>query len=167
MRSNARTITSYKGFTLIEIIVVVVVLAILIAVAAPRFIAMTDTAKVAAVESNLGILRTQAQSIIVANGGEIPDLSAGTGPGSAMEMLLSAVSGEPISIDNNPRGAVYNAWSNQTDGFVIQVILTASSEGAANSIYNTRSSMPSSSPAVVNQGTGVNSNQIIWTITII
>ena len=166
MRSNTRMIKSHKGFSLIELIVVVSILAVLIAVAAPRFIAMTDTARVAAIESNLGILRAKAQTIIAASG-EIPDLPAGTGPGTAMELLLTAISGEPISLDNNPRGAVYDAWSNETDGFVIQIIFTASSEGAANRIYNTRSSMPASSPTAVNQGIGVNSNQIIWTMTII
>lgn len=47
-----------KGFTLIELVVVIVVLGVLVATAAPKFINLTGSALTAKVEANAGVLRS-------------------------------------------------------------------------------------------------------------
>ena len=46
-----------RGFTLIELLVVMAILALLLSIAAPRFIASLDAAREAALQTNLRVLR--------------------------------------------------------------------------------------------------------------
>ncbi len=55
VRSHRRAAAS--GFTLVELLIVVIILAILAAIVVPQFIASTDDAKTAALDSNLRNLR--------------------------------------------------------------------------------------------------------------
>lgn len=57
-----------RGFTLIELLVVVAILALLIAVAIPRFTKVTDKAKITADEANRRVLQSAATSHISAGG---------------------------------------------------------------------------------------------------
>ncbi|MFK7816838.1 MAG: prepilin-type N-terminal cleavage/methylation domain-containing protein, partial [Gammaproteobacteria bacterium] len=47
-----------KGFTLVELLIVVIILAILAAIIVPQFSASTNDAKAAALQSNLANLRS-------------------------------------------------------------------------------------------------------------
>jgi len=50
--------TIQKGFTLVELLIVVIILAILAAIVVPQFSASTDDAKLSALDSNLAALRS-------------------------------------------------------------------------------------------------------------
>lgn len=69
-------LTSQKGFTLVELLVVVVVIGVLAAIAIPKFTSATDDAKIAKIKADM---RTIASSIALYqaryNGGSPPDLT--------------------------------------------------------------------------------------------
>jgi prepilin-type N-terminal cleavage/methylation domain-containing protein len=65
-----------EGFTLIELMVVIVIIGILVAIALPNFIGATDRAKVANVKSNAHTIQTMLESYGVDFGGKYPDTVA-------------------------------------------------------------------------------------------
>lgn len=65
-----------EGFTLIELMVVIVIIGILVAIALPNFIGATDRAKIANVKSNAHTVQTMLESYGVDWGGKYPDLVA-------------------------------------------------------------------------------------------
>lgn len=60
MRSSMNLKTSQKGFTLIELVVVIVILGILAVTAAPKFIDLTGDAKASTIEAVKGSLNSAA-----------------------------------------------------------------------------------------------------------
>jgi len=73
-----KMLQSKKGFTLVELMIVVVIMGILVAVAIPVYSAVTKNSKNKSCASNINVLKTQANSYLMtggANGAEI----AGTG----------------------------------------------------------------------------------------
>jgi MSHA pilin protein MshA len=83
MRSRLQPNTSQQGFTLIELVVVIVILGILAVTAAPRFVDLTDDARTATLEGVAGSLES-ASSLIFAKaliaGNETVDGAATTAP---------------------------------------------------------------------------------------
>jgi MSHA pilin protein MshA len=83
MRSRLQPNTSQQGFTLIELVVVIVILGILAVTAAPRFVDLTDDARTATLEGVAGSLES-AGSLIFAKaliaGNETVDGAATTAP---------------------------------------------------------------------------------------
>lgn len=60
MKSSMNVKTSQKGFTLIELVVVIVILGILAVTAAPKFIDLTSDAKASTIEAVKGSLNSAA-----------------------------------------------------------------------------------------------------------
>jgi len=62
-----------KGFTLIELMIVVVIIGLLASVAIPNFISMVGRAKEASVKTNMHVMQTAAEDFAAVSGGRYPE----------------------------------------------------------------------------------------------
>jgi general secretion pathway protein G len=76
--SRHRSNTLQRGFTLVELLIVVIILAILAAIVVPQFSSTTDDAKLAALDSTLGNVRS-AIDLYYQQHGKYPSAAAATG----------------------------------------------------------------------------------------
>jgi type IV pilus assembly protein PilA len=117
-----------SGFTLIELMVVLLILAILLAIAIPTFLGVTVSAHDRAAQSNLTNGMTAGKASFVAgqsyaanNAGEAtvlnsaePSLTFAAGVSLNQNTLSEAVYKQTGASTNNPDVLVLAAWSNQT-----------------------------------------------------
>lgn len=71
-----KKIKSQKGFTLIELMVVIVIIGILVAIALPNFIGAQDRAKISSVKANMHTVQTMLETYAVDWGGTYPSTVA-------------------------------------------------------------------------------------------
>jgi type IV pilus assembly protein PilA len=69
---------SKKGFTLIELMIVVVIVGILAAIAIPNFSALVGRAREASTKKNMHLLQTAAEDFAAVSGGRYPDNGSDT-----------------------------------------------------------------------------------------
>lgn len=74
------------GFTLIELMIVVVIIGILASIAIPNFISMQDRAREGRVKANMHTLQTGVEDFAILNSGSYP---ANAADGAIVETLLS------------------------------------------------------------------------------
>ncbi len=66
-------ILNRKGFTLIELMIVVVIIGLLASVAIPNFISIVGRAKEASVKTNMHVMQIAAEDFAAVSGGRYPD----------------------------------------------------------------------------------------------
>lgn len=80
-----------KGFTLVEILIVVVILGILAAIVIPQFTSASESAKGSSLHSQLQTIRSQLELYQVQHSGEYPTLTAAAAGVTGWEAMTSKV----------------------------------------------------------------------------
>jgi len=121
-------ITNQKGFTLVEIMMVVIIIGILAVLAIPRYQKYTLESKLAEVAIAVGEIKTGMEKYYNSHGGKYTNIPV-SADNADLERILRIDLGE----QNNFEFAVSALATGGTTGYIVRAILTAS--GKANE-YN-------------------------------
>lgn len=112
-------ITKKRGFTLIELMVVIVIIGILVAIALPNFMGAQERAKIASLKSNMRTFQTMLEVYGVDYGGMYPR--------TMTELSTEAISKRYDKSYKNPFTNVNLLVSNITVGSSLAEVITGSS----------------------------------------
>lgn len=105
-----KNLKKQKGFTLIELMVVIVIIGILVAIALPNFIGAQDRAKISSVKANMHTVQTMLETYGVDWGGTYPS-TVGTGPAPGSGLI-----GESLNASNPYYKDFVNPFTSQGMG---------------------------------------------------
>lgn len=110
-----------KGFTIIELLIVIAVIAILVGIALPRFKGMQDEGKIAQAKGELRTLQSAVESYYIHQSNTYPTaLSFLTGATITPNLLGNALPTDPFNGTSNygyaTNGSYYTAYSVGTGG---------------------------------------------------
>lgn len=136
--------TVKRGFTLIEILIVVVILGILAAIVIPQFTDASQEAMESSVKSQLQTIRSQIELYRVKNGGALPDLT----PAFDDLVTNNYLQSEPVNPFNNSTvvaaaaGATVGWIYNDTTGDIYAVFVNGTTAATAGGDDGTDPSEP-------------------------
>lgn len=140
-----------KGFTLVEILIVVVILGILAAIVIPQFTSASETAKASSLQSQLQTIRSQLELYQVQHNGNYPTLAQlwdnltqttdvdGATSGSDFGPYLQKAPMNPFVGASNVTAAATGAWKYDAATGQITAVLPASAfetDGSLKSDYS-------------------------------
>jgi len=104
-----------KGFTILELLIVIAVIAILVGIALPRFKGMKDEGNYAKAKGELRTIQTAVESIKIHTGSYPADIATAT-ISAAVPQIMATVPNDPFTASAygygvSPNGNYYIAWS--------------------------------------------------------
>lgn len=106
-------VSSRKGFTLIELMIVIAIIAILAAILVPNFIRARAQGQVTSCKSNLKNIGTACEMYATDNGGRYPkDLKTLTTPANSQQAYLKQIPKCPSEGTSTPYTSTYTSASN-------------------------------------------------------
>ena len=113
---------SRKGFTILELLIVIAVIAILVGIALPRFKGMQDEGNIAKAKGELRILQTAVESY---------KLHSGALPAALSNLTTAVPQIAPSTLPTDPFGGAAYGYATAGDYFVIWSIGPGTTAGSA------------------------------------
>jgi general secretion pathway protein G len=125
---QARNGSAARGFTLVEILIVVILLGIMAAIVVPAFATYGRTARQASLVSTVRTLRSQIMAYRIQHGDDLPDLAAASAAGNHFQPLTEQTTyGSPPT---NRGPYVTSVPTNaMTNGSVVKNVITMNANG--------------------------------------